>query len=193
VAGDPDEDRRVLLAVLDQAVGSALAADERVLDAAFVRAIRGRGLDCGEEPTPQLLMVTDRRLIKVVAWTAWSFDDDAARLTMASWRQGCLLGAMDRLTRRALWLGEIRSVELVSRGAPTMPRELKIRGVGRREATIRADPPIVSRLHAAVGDALAGPWRDALPPPRPAPPSPWVASRASLPSRTARGRGGPGR
>jgi hypothetical protein len=76
--------------------------------AAFVASATGPHLRCGKDATTssQLVAMTDRRLIKAVAW--WPGEDLSEGVgAMWDWQAGSPI-TRGYFTRRLIWLGQIR-------------------------------------------------------------------------------------
>ena len=168
---DPTPPAAVEPAVLDQALGSVLGHDEAVVIASFVRSAKGRQLRTGRDDVPPLLAVTDRRIIKAVAWTPSDALGDEGGEAAIRWRTGKLADRSGRLTRRYLWFGQIREVEIIPPGRSlalfTQTCALVLQTTDGRQEIIRGEEVVLQELAAAIRGALAGPHREALPPPRP--------------------------
>jgi hypothetical protein len=173
---------RVSSAVLDQALGSMLKAGERVACAAFVKRVSGPNLRCGMDGSTvsQVAAVTDRRLIKVVAW--WASEDPHGLWTaMQEWQYGEVL-TTGNLSRRSLWLGQIREIELRTARWPVGNHLALYTEDGGRE-TIRGAAATLALLHVALRDVRAGPFGQALAPPaspRPVPVGGWLERIAAI-------------
>ena len=169
---DPTPPAAVEPAVLDQALGSVLGHNEAVVIAAFVQSAKGRQLRTGRDDVPPLVAVTDRRIVKAVAWTPSDVLGDEGGEAAIGWRTGKLADRSGRLTRRYLWLGQIREVEIIPPGQSLalfmQTCALVLQTTDGRQEIIRGEDAILQELAAAIRDALAGPHRDG---PAPAPAS----------------------
>ena len=167
-------DHDVAPEVLAQALGSMLGEGEAVACAAFAWRIKGRHLGSpgsgapilgggtrkfGE--TPQLVAVTDRRLIVARADFRTEGEGEYA---MNDWQSGRPV-ARGTISRRELWLGQIASV---THGSPRDPGyRITMTTTDGRLETLCADPDDARVIRAALGAGLDGPHRVALPPPAP--------------------------
>ena len=144
-------------AVLDQALWWILGSDERVVCAAFVWFCMGPILRCGADRAApaHLVVVSDRRLIKVTN----------------EWEKGEPLTG-GKMTRRYLWLGQIRRIEVATHAYRTTPLSLHALRAktlilhtadGGKEMLGGGEEPI-RRLESALREVLAGPGRDTPPP-----------------------------
>ena len=144
-------------AVLDQALWWILGSDERVVCAAFVWFCTGPILRCGADraASAHLVVVSDRRLIKVTN----------------EWERGEPLTG-GKVTRRYLWLGQIRRIEVATHAYRTTPLSLHALRAktlilqtadGGKEMLGGGEEPI-RRLESALREVLAGPGRDTPPP-----------------------------
>ena len=157
-------------AVLDQALGSVLGAEERVACGVFVWSCKGRILKCeaDHKTFPQLVAVTDQRLIKVAAWYRFDTSTDvlgletSTSMAMGAWQEGERL-TKGRLARRYLWLGQIREVEVVRDRAGWEKGLVLHTATGGRE-TLKAYEGALRPIEAALREGLSGPGRDARPP-----------------------------
>ena len=193
-SGDPNV---VAPAVLEQALGSVLQDDEPVVCALFAASCKGPILSCGvdDRVALELVVVTDRRLIKVVAWfrseDALFFEGYTS--AMLTWCHGGVLTRRSRLTRLCLWLGQVREVE-VERDRTGKEKVLILHTADGGREKIAAGKKGIVLLDEAFREVLAGPGRDALPPPPP-PPLPeggWMKQIAAVFRPSGRTRTGPG-
>jgi hypothetical protein len=155
--------RRVARAVLARALGSVLQPGEVVACAVHAKSSKGRMLfDAGGA---QVAVATDRRLVQVNGWItvlttfvegSWERDLEA----MARWSSGRPLHK-GRITRRYVWFGQIRDVEVHLRRS----RLVLHTSDGERQ-TLEADVPSLMALNSAIWAGLDGPHGSALPPPR---------------------------
>ncbi len=185
--------------VLQQALGTFLAEDEQVVAAAFVGSVRGRMLRTGVDWTgiDSLVVMTDRRLIRVIAWS-WneayggSESPDLWGAMAVHWKAGTLLPGRASLTRRSLWLGDVRDAGVRIDPVRFSSDRLVIQTV-LGEVTLRGPQPELRVLERALIEALAGPGRHTLAPPSPLPPVPvggWGARIIAIlrPARPERDR-----
>jgi hypothetical protein len=168
-------------AVLDQALWWILGSFERVVCAAFVWFSMGPILRCGADraASPHLVVVSDRRLIKVIAWpwggNAVSFGRPRRPpnrgLEPNEWERGEPLTG-GKMTRRYLWLGQIRRIEVATHAYRKTPLSRHIQRAktltlhtaeGGKEMLGGGEKPI-RRLESALREVLAGPGRDTPPP-----------------------------
>jgi hypothetical protein len=167
-------------AVLDQALWWILGSYERVVCAAFVSFSMGPVLRCGADgaASPHLVVVSDRRLIKVIAWpggrNAVSFGRPRTPpnqgLEPNEWERGePPPGA--RMTRRYLWLGQIRRIEVATHAyrktprSPHAPRDktLTLHTADGGQEMLEGGAEPIRRLESALREVLAGPGRDTPP------------------------------
>ena len=132
-------------AVLEQALGSALQPGEEVACAVHAKSSRGRMFtDAGGA---QVVVVTDRRLVQVNGWIIGGPEDPAAGL----WRAGRPLDK-GHITRRHVWFGQIRDVEvdwrrsrLILHTSDGERQELKLDGPSWLPSTRRSGPALTAR------------------------------------------------
>lgn len=108
----------------------------------------------------QIAAVTDRRLVQVNGWVGDRHSGDSPDETPGLWFSGRLM-QRGYITRRYVWFGQIRDVEV----DPRRSRLILHTSDGKRQM-LRVDGPSLLALASAIRAGLEGPGGSALPPPR---------------------------
>jgi hypothetical protein len=164
--------------VLARALGASLAVDEDVICARFVWSAKGRLLGSATTGSgTHVIVVTDRRIMRVTAWSRGEALDGSPREALGVDE----MGSTGFITRHSLWLGELRTAEAGT--SWLTDQRLSMRTADGRKETVIARAETILALDAAVRQALEGKGRWTVPPPASATPQPiggWVERIAAV-------------